>query len=120
MIAGSGIGIVQLLSTEGLGTLKCISINIRSLHSNFDLLRATQNINNYGIIGLQETWANKHNLNYILNGFDYPIFRNRQNRNGGGVCFYIKEGLIYEMVRSPFDEGILETIAISLKVGGKK
>ena len=94
----------------------CTSVNVRSLTSNWNTF-CTSKVVNSDIICLQETWRIKNKNLVELQGFNNLMVRERVNSRGGGVGIYTREGVVYEEVDSPFIEGILETIAIELKIG---
>ena len=69
-------------------------INIRSIRNNFKKLKLLLDImeDSYDIIAIGETWIAEGDPtdDYNIEGYR-SIFQNRQNRDRGGVCIYIKE-----------------------------
>ena len=51
-----------------------------------------------------------------LDGFNTPIVKTRVHSRGGGVGIYVKKGIRYSEIESPFIEGIVETIGIKCKI----
>ena len=72
------------------------------------------------ILVLQETWTVKHPELYAINGYQGPILKTRTKNNwGGGVGFYIKNGLKFKDI-SPnhlFREKIFESAIIEVQFG---
>ena len=104
------------------------SHNIRSLSGKFDelkvLLAGLQNFP-FSIIALQEVWS--VNREFRLKGYELLEYATRDktqsisNPNcGGGVGFFIKEGLNYEIVHfgGEFEKGVYESLWIKISICG--
>lgn len=93
-----------------------MSQNLRSLQTGFRKLESQiENLSEIGkpdVILAQETF--KVNGTYILDGYQPPAFKQRRNKNGGGVILWVKEGLEFKTIESPFLEENFESISIEL------
>ena len=81
------------------------SINIQSLPSKFEKLKSfIVAVTNKGIqidlIALQETWEIKYPKLFIIPGFQQLVYVNRTKGAGGGVGFYIRNGLSYKIINT--------------------
>jgi hypothetical protein len=102
-----------------------ININVQSLnskHANLsDLIHEiiAKGIN-LEIIALQEIWNIDHPQILQIDGFNL-IYKQRVGMRGGGVGFYIKNSISYEIVEncSPFENKILESITLLLTLSNK-
>ena len=81
---------------------KCMSfchLNVRSLTSNFnefkDLIRSSRT---FDVIALSETWLSSDVCSSSLAMDGFSLIRNDRGSRGGGVAFYIKTSLKYEIV----------------------
>ena len=98
-----------------------ISINVQSLnskHANLsdlvcDLINRGVNIE---IIALQEVWSIENPQLLDILGFHPLIFKQRAGMRGGGVGFYIKNSISWEIVEdcSPFQNKIIESLTLLL------
>ena len=52
------------------------------------------------LIALQETWTIKHPNLVSIPGFQKIVYKNRKNGRGGGVGFYIRDGLHYSIIET--------------------
>jgi hypothetical protein len=69
------------------------------------------------IIALQETWRLKYPDLLKINGFQNIIFKNREKGQGGGVGFYIRDGLDFKIIDMPFNDfkdKIFESLTIEV------
>ena len=68
---------------------------------------------------LQETWMVKHPELYNIVGYQGPILKTRQNNNGGGVGFYIRNGIKYKDIstKNSFREKIFESATLEIQFG---
>jgi hypothetical protein len=99
-----------------------LNVNIQSLNAKHEkltevlsLLKA-KNIN-VDVISMQETWNVKYSNLLCIPGYQKLCFRNRNVGRGGGIGFYIKCGLEYNVVPSPFDsyvDKIFESLTIHI------
>ena len=94
-------------------------MNVRSLKSNFDLL-ITSELITADIICCQEVWGLRREDILEIDGFDKPVTKVRVNKRGGGVAIYVRKGIIYNSVQTPFVEGEIESVGITLKLGNSK
>ena len=96
-------------------TLRVLSCNARSLSSQIDAVKELIKDSSCNILALQEIW-NIRSGNYLeIPGFEL-IYCQRKKSTGGGVGFYIKDDLNFQIVDSYMQEKILEcqTIKITL------
>ena len=67
-------------------------LNTQSLVSTFDIFHLMLENHKFDIVALNETWLkdNKHQYKYVqIPGYN-TVLRNRENKKGGGVSFYVK------------------------------
>ena len=88
----------HILPTIFLPTIrgfKMTSLNITSLTKHIDELRIL--LANYplDVISINETILEQGILNSEIYIPGYEVVRRDRNRNGGGVCFYIKAAINY-------------------------
>jgi exonuclease III len=84
-----------------------ISVNIQSLNAKFEkLLEITNRFLSsklpIEVLALQETWSIKYANLLELPGFQKLIYKNRTVGKGGGVGFYVKNGLSVKQIEPPF------------------
>jgi hypothetical protein len=98
-----------------------LSINIQSLLSKHEQLvleiaELEQKNIVVDVIALQETWDIKYPELVVLDGFNPVIFKRRRGMRGGGVGFYIKNGIHAEIIEelSPFENKIIEALTIKI------
>ena len=98
-----------------------LNINIQSLNSKFEKLKnfVLSLINgnvHVDIIALQETWCIKHPDLLDIPGFQPLIFRNRKRGRGGGIGYYIRNGISYSVNvdLSPFVDKIFESLSLDI------
>ena len=105
--------------------LSIIHFNVRSLSANFSSLSDYLNTLgfHFDIIALSETWLNMNsNSNlYSLPGYDF-CHVDRCDKRGGGVAFYIKNSLKYNLVGEMCTtiDDVIECITIELFLSNKK
>jgi hypothetical protein len=109
-----------------------ININVQSLNAKYNKLNDTvtrllQNKVPVQIIALQETWNIKYPNLLELPGFQKLVFKNRSIGRGGGVGFYIRNGLTYKVLNPPlrhFEDKVFESLSIEItdsnSVGNKR
>ena len=102
-----------------------ISINICSLNSKFSdlkdiILRLNLSGLNVVAIALQEIWQVQYPDLLKINGYKL-FFKQRNNGRGGGVGFYIKEGLPAKINNnlSNFHEKIFECLTVEITLNNK-
>jgi hypothetical protein len=68
------------------------------------------------VIAIQEIWDLRYPDLVPLDGFNPIIFKKRRDMRGGGVGFYVRNGLKAELIEtlSPFENKIIEAITIQL------
>jgi len=98
-----------------------ISINVQSLNSKHTNLNdlVCELINrgvNIEVIALQEIWSISNPESLDITGFHPLIFKQRVGMRGGGVGFYIKNNISWQIVEecSPFQNKIIESLTLSL------
>jgi len=100
-----------------------ISLNVQSLNSKhavlndliIEFMRRGVNIE---IIALQEIWSIDNPELLDIHGFHPLIFKQRAGMRGGGVGFFIKNNISWEIVEdcSPFQNKILESLTLLLSL----
>jgi len=98
-----------------------LSINIQSLTSKFEILR-DQILELTGkkilidVIAIQETWDIRVPELLSIPGFQTLSFKTRTHMRGGGVGFYVRNGLNFKVIDnlSPFEQKIFEAITIKI------
>jgi hypothetical protein len=98
-----------------------LNLNVQSLSSKHDKLSSLINeLSNrkvlVDVIALQETWKIKYPELLTLAGFQPLIYVNRSRGRGGGVGFYIKEGIQCSVIdtRVSFTDKIFESLTLKL------
>jgi hypothetical protein len=98
-----------------------LSINIQSLHSKHEqlvhLLHEFHKLNKtVDVIAVQEIWEVRYPELLIIPGFKQLMFKRRRNMRGGGVGFFVREGLSATIIDecSPFKNKIFESITIQV------
>jgi len=98
-----------------------LSINVQSLNSKFECLNSfiadlvSKKIN-VEVIAIQECWNIEYAELLQIPGYHPFIFHQREGMRGGGVGFYIKEYISFEIVQdcSHFENKIFESITLLL------
>lgn len=106
-----------------ISSIRILSQNVRSLNRNFDKLVTfleDEKTTPYQIVALQEIWQIMGN--YAAPGFQSLIYKDRKDRRGGGVGFFISSDIKIERLNNcdVFIEGVYESMAIKipkLKIG---
>ena len=106
----------QIESTD-IG-LSMVHFNCRSLNRNFEEIKSYLNELNhtFDIIAMSETWVQSiNNFYFYLEGYDV-VHRDRQNKRGGGVAIYIKNGIELRLINemSLVIDNLLECITIEV------
>ena len=78
-------------------SFKMASLNITSLTKHIDELRILLANCPLDVISINETRLEQGVLNYEIYIPGYEIVPRDRNRNGGGVCFYIKTSINYSV-----------------------
>ena len=94
-----------------------ISQNIRSFGKNKDeLIECVSRVKNVKLILLQEVWQKSPQM---IPGFQPIEGRFRKLRAGGGVGFFLDQGLNYNLINTPFIEGTFESQAFEINLNRK-
>jgi hypothetical protein len=98
-----------------------LSLNVQSLlskHEQLSIEISELELKNVTIdaIAVQETYDVKYTDLVPLNGFNPLVCKRRRDMRGGGVGFYIRNGLTVEIIEnlSPFENKIIEALTIKL------
>ena len=86
-----------------------LHLNIRSLLSKIDELRYIAIKSKATIICITETWLDETVWDTEISIPEYNILRKDRNRDGGGVCMYIRSDIAHR-VRIDFQHPELETV----------
>ncbi len=78
--------------------LLIIHLNIRSLPSKIDLLRAWLTYNKPHVITLSETWLNGNIFDNEIHLDNYVLFRKDRGLRGGGLLTYVSSNLTAELI----------------------
>jgi len=106
-------------SFSGINNPLILNANIQSLSSKFNRLSEMISILGnedtfFDVIALQEIWDIKDLKSLALPGYHELVFKSRSNARGGGVGFYIREGLNFKVIDelSLFNERIFESLCV--------
>ena len=98
-----------------------LNLNVQAINSKFENLKQLiVNITNKGIqidvIAIQETWGVKYPKLLIIPGFQEIIYANRKKGKGGGVGFYIRNGINCTILNSNvgFTDKLFESLTVKL------
>lgn len=104
-----------------------MSFNIQSLNSKFDALKQLiQKLDSdkicIDVIAIQETWDILYPDQIQIPGYQLFIFKKRVGMRGGGVGFYIKNGINFKILNdcSPFENKIIESLTLQLTYPNSK
>ena len=89
--------------------LHFIHLNVRSFLPKLDEIRILARKTKTATIGITETWLDHIVTDSKIHVDDYSVLRNDQNRQGGGVCVFIREDLAFNP-RSDLKQGVLEVV----------
>jgi exonuclease III len=83
----------KLLTVNSKNGMSIAQINVRSIIPKIEEIRYILAKTELDILCINETWLDSsvHDFEIMVN--DYNVIRKDRNRNGGGVCLYIKEQL---------------------------
>ena len=84
--------------------LHCIHLNVLSLPPKIHELRHIVQKTSASIIGITESWLNSTILNSEINIPGYIVVRQDRNREGEGVCIFIKEDLAFNHRKDLYHE----------------
>ena len=72
-----------------------LHVNARSILPKIDEIRHLAKKTNCAVLGVTETWLDNSVNNAEINIEGYLLERNDRNREGGGVCVYVRSNLAY-------------------------
>ena len=106
------VNVLDFSCFKGKG-LTFIHLNVRSLVPKLDQIKNFANSANAAVLSLSETWLDEsvHDNEVRIDG--YVIERRDRNREGGGVCIYIRENLAFTR-RPDVESDDLEFLAVDL------
>jgi hypothetical protein len=101
-----------------------LNLNIQSLNAKYDKLKEIisdlwQNKIYVDVIALQETWKIQYANLLEIPGYQKIVYRNRSVGRGGGIGFYVKNGINFKIVEPPFRHFInktFESLTIELSI----
>ena len=100
--------------SRGKSKLKIACLNVRSLYNKVDQLHVLVDNHQFDIVCVNETWLDDSIDNAEISIPSYSIVRKDRNRNGGGVCFYVKDTIQYRFENDQFGNAI-ESLWLSVK-----
>ena len=89
------------------------SLNINSLFKHIDETRILKKDNNFDILAINETKLDQFDSDSFINISVYTCIRKNRNKDGGGVCIYIRDTIDFKRKLS-FEQGDLEMISIKV------
>ena len=92
--------------------LKIGCINARSLYPKIDEIHQIIHKHEFDILGINETWLDVFISDHELLIDHYDLLRHDRNRQGGGVCLFVRKSLKYSTVQTVKDK--LESIWINV------
>ena len=118
---------LKLNFSDVSNVMKFLSVNIRSLSCNFSRLKEwiydlENNSVFFDIIALQEVWQIPYPDLFSLEGFQPLVFNCRSRGRGGGVGFFVRQGLKFKVLNelSIFSEGVFESMCIQIDFSERK
>ncbi|CAH2017311.1 unnamed protein product [Acanthoscelides obtectus] len=96
-----------------------MSFNVRSIQSGFLTLKEYVVDCAVDVLGLSETWLTPDidSSSVFIN--DFNVVRADRNSRGGGVAFYVRNGIAFKILHSNIT-AVLEELWISVKVNQRK
>ena len=70
-------------------------LNIVTIPKHIDEIRISENVNFFYLIGFSETRLDKSFSDEDVEIPDFEIIRKDRNRNGGGVCAFLRSDINY-------------------------
>ena len=104
-------GLYTIFKKKGL---HFIHLNVRSILPKMQEIRILANNTNAAVMCFTETWIDDSVTNNETDVPGYTIVRKDRNRNGGGICMYIREDLAFSPMTLDQSEGIEEIMCIEL------
>jgi exonuclease III len=102
--------IFNCLSKKGF---HCIHINARSLPPKMSELKVIASKTKVSIIAISESWLDDSVTNCEIDIPGFSVIRNDRNREGGGVCIYVKSSLAFNL-RSDLHDPKLESLWVEI------
>lgn len=104
---------LKILTKQKVG-LKIVHLNAQSLNNKLDEFKYIFISSGVDIICISETWFHNSidNSIYDLPGFN--LFRSDRKTNGGGVCVYIRNGIICKEVLKSNDDSRIEYLLLEI------
>ena len=97
---------------------KISCLNVRSLYPKVDEVRNFVKTHNFDVFIANETWLDESFSNKHIEILNYDVIRRDRNRQGGGVCIYIKSDMKYTVLNG---YGVdLESAWISIDIDAEK
>ena len=87
----------QVLKTISNKGLNIVHLNVRSLLPKIDEIHHMAITTNCSILGISETWLDDSVTDAEIQIAGYVVIRKDRNRQGGGVCIYIKDTLAFNI-----------------------
>lgn len=100
----------EMFKTKGLHLLH---LNARSVLPKMSELKLIANKTNAAILSISETWLDESVTDQEVHIENYSVLRSDRNRNGGGVCMYIRDDLAFSILQDVKTED-MESIFIEL------
>ena len=101
-----------------------LHLNTRSLQKHHDDLFSLMTITDHGfdVVGCSETWLNERSHIESLNIEGYRLInKNRSDKIGGGVCFYVRSKLNAIVCEDLIiDDGLSDSLFIEIKTSNTK
>ena len=96
------------------------NLNINHLSSKIDYLREICSKSPIDILCIDETTLDSSypDVQFEIPGYQYPLYREDRNKNGGNKIVFIREGLINKRLKA-FGGDISETICLEVTVSKK-
>jgi hypothetical protein len=105
--------------SQNLGNdFKIGCLNVRSLHPKFDEITEFVKSNKFDIFIINESWLDGSFSDGDINIFNYDVVRRDRNRQGGGVCMYLKSSLKYKVLHN-FGT-IIESLWVHISIDHKE
>ena len=104
-----------------------LNLNVQSLMSKFDklknfILKLTNTGIQIDVIAMQEIWSVKYPSLLVLPGFQQAILKMRKKGSGGGVGFFIRNGLNFKVVDTQvgFHDKLFESLSVNISYSNKR
>ena len=102
-----------------------LSLNTQSLHSKCENIKTLFSLLSdlnicVDVLALQETWRIHYTELVQIPGYTF-IHQHRTSNKGGGVGFYIKQGITFKVIQdlSLFTDNLFESLTIEAKISNK-